>query len=267
MKTSKCIYKRSKLLYMLIILIVLASCDKTREKQEIEEIKTAIEANKVEIAKIHDIVMDLNIIKANRYYEVITKEINIRTGPGVRDNRIAKASTGAIFKKITEIKNSRWVKIEYIVNEIPYTGYIKAQKDYVREISLSVIEYYVNSNRGYVKQNWIGILSREIRSKNIKTIMVSLRLKNKSLRTKIMLMISRTFEEKEIYAQIVYNEKTEMTKSNIHAMSTEYGVDEILDIMSDESNNITYTIYNRLGAIIYVETMALNIMELENNEE
>jgi hypothetical protein len=111
---------------------------------------------------------------------VVVPVLNIRTSPStVNNNIIAKAEQGAYLRKVVDTEeNGQWIKVEFLIDDYPYIGYIFNGPEFVKEEVYDAITFGRIYNRKLIKYQWETEAAMEMRSNNFKTLGVYLKVES-----------------------------------------------------------------------------------------
>ncbi len=123
-------------------------------------------------SKVNSMQAGLNANNKEPYLKVIVPVLNIRTSPTTANsNVIAKAEQGAYLRKISSVdKDNKWLKVEFLVDNYPYVGYVSNKKDFLKEEYYDPMTFNQVYNRKLVKYLWETEAALEMRAHNFKTL-------------------------------------------------------------------------------------------------
>jgi uncharacterized coiled-coil protein SlyX len=141
----------------------------SQSNQKVEQLESGLRETSSDLTSLET---KLNANTKENYLRVSVPILNIRTSPSTATNNvIAKAEQGAYLRKVTDTdENGQWIKVEFLIDDYPYIGYIYNDQEFVKEEVYDAITFGRIYNRKLIKYQWETEAAMEMRSNDFKTL-------------------------------------------------------------------------------------------------
>jgi hypothetical protein len=210
---------------------------------------------------------ELNANTDETYLRVVVPVLNIRTSPStVNNNIIAKAEQGAYLRKVVDTEeNGQWIKVEFLIDDYPYIGYIFNGPEFVKEEVYDAITFGRIYNRKLIKYQWETEAAMEMRSNNFKTLGVYLKVESPYRSDRFLGYLAKMFREYRIYVKplesfSIGQVPQQCVKNNLEGImaveiETPAGLAPQMDIK----------LFNKSNIILYSAVLPLQSIELPDD--
>jgi uncharacterized coiled-coil protein SlyX len=170
----------------------------SQSNQKVEQLESGLRETSSDLTSLET---KLNANTKENYLRVSVPILNIRTSPSTATNNvIAKAEQGAYLRKVTDTdENGQWIKVEFLIDDYPYIGYIYNDQEFVKEEVYDAITFGRIYNRKLIKYQWETEAAMEMRSNDFKTLGVYIKVESPYRSDRFLGYLAKMFREYRIY--------------------------------------------------------------------
>ncbi len=238
--------------------------DLARANAKISELESALaQAN----SKIGSLESQLNANQQEAYLKVMVPILNIRTYPTTTDNNvIAKAEEGAYVRKIATVgEDNKWFKVEFMVDDYPYIGYVYNNPEFFQEELYDPMTFSRVYNRKLIKYVWETEAAMEMVDKDYKTLGVYIKTDDANRKDRFLSYLAKKFREHKIYIKPI----DVFNMSQITRQCAKNNVQGILSIeiesTTEASPLMDVKLFDKSNIILYSALVPLQAIELTHN--
>lgn len=209
----------------------------------------------------------LNANTRETYLRVNVPILNIRTSPTTTENNvIAKAEEGAYLRKIAFAdENNQWTKVEFLIDDYPYVGYVFNDQEFFKEEIYDPITFGRIYNRKLIKYQWETEAALEMKSNAFKTLGVYIKVEGPYRSERFLGYLAKTFRDHKIYVKPIESFSInqvpqQCSKSNVEGiMAVEIGTP------AGYAPQMDIKLFDKGSVILYSAVLPLQSIELPND--
>jgi hypothetical protein len=209
----------------------------------------------------------LNANTREAYLRVTVPILNIRTSPTTTENNvIAKAQEGAYLRKIASAdENNQWTKVEFLIDDYPYVGYVFNDEEFFKEEVYDPITFGRIYNRKLIKYQWETEAALEMKTNAFKTLGVYIKAESPYRSERLLGYLAKTFREHKIYIKPIESFSInqvirQCSKSNVEGiMAVEIGTP------AGYAPQMDIKLFDKGSVILYSAVLPLQSIELPDN--
>ena len=218
-------------------------------------------------SKLISLESQLNANQQESYLKVVVPLLNIRTYPTTTDNNvIAKAEEGAYLRKISTVgEEDNWFKVEFMVDDYPYIGYVYNNPDFFQEELYDPMTFNRVYNRKLIKYVWETEAAMEMEAKNYQTLGVYVKTDDANRKDRFLSYLAKKFRAHKVYIKPL----DAFNMSQITEQCAKYNVQGILSIEIEPSTEpsplMDIKLFDKSNIILYSALVPLQAIELTHN--
>lgn len=216
-------------------------------------------------SKLNALQASLNANQKESYLKVLVPVLNIRTTPTTANsNVIAKAEQGAYLRKIaTTGKDKRWVRVEFLIDNYPYVGFVINDAEFIKEEIYDAMTFNRLYNRKLIRYQWETEAAMELKVIKAKTLGVYIRGEDQSRNNRFLGYLSKQMRAHKIYIKPI----SAFTTGQATKYCRQYNVQAILDIEMKEAveqtdGNMDIRLFDQSNVILYSAYVPIQAIDL-----
>lgn len=204
-------------------------------------------------SKVNSLEADLNANNKESYLRVLVPILNIRTTPTTANNNIiAKAEKGAFLRKIANAdKDGNWLKVEFLVDNYPYLGYVADNPEFLKEELYDPMTFNRIYNRKLVTYQWETEAAMEMRRGSFKTLGVFVNAEEDFKPERFLGHLSNSLRDHNIYIKPL----TGFNMNDVTALCNRNGIEGIMAVQIDNSDQaspmLDIKLFDKRNVILY----------------